>query len=218
MLAACRAYVIAQDEPQNRSLIRLAERASFGMVGTVLGERRVMIEAGHGDLVYFFVHHRLPDAAMLAVIHRIRSSSEDAIRYAPVVLVIDDCPLARALKYARFGYDDILVLPQKCEAIIAHLERQIDTEHVYIEAPNYLGPDRRRLDHGFVRDERRTGEQPHVRLVIYRSVEDGVRVVRRQLRGRTAATPRFHFVTPQIIASPPARAPSARQHRCSLAF
>ena len=129
MLASCRAYVVAQSVAQNRSLVRLAERSGFGFVGSVLGDRRVAIEAERGEIVYFLIHHRLSDDTMAAIIKLLRSNASDAIRYAPIVMIIDDCPFETILKYVQFGFDDIISLPEKREIIIDRLRKQLNSEH-----------------------------------------------------------------------------------------
>ncbi|HHY49413.1 MAG TPA: hypothetical protein GYA10_06660 [Alphaproteobacteria bacterium] len=187
LLAHCRAYVIAHTEAQNRSLTGLAERAGFGFVATVCGERSVSIEARHRDLVYFFVHHRLTDTAIGAVIRLIRQSPDDAIRYAPTILVSPDCPIETVLKYVRLGFDDILTLPERREVLVDRLLGQLESEHVYYETANYLGPDRRRLELTPRQGEGgRATEKPFSRLIIHRSVEHGVRVLKREMFGRTS--------------------------------
>ena len=191
MLSLCRAYVIAQTPAQNRSLVSLAERAGFGFVGTVLGERRVTIEAERGEIVYFLVHHKLSDGTMSSIIRLLRDNDDDAIRYAPILLIIGDCPFETILKYVRFGYDDIIALPEKRESIVARLQNQLNNEQFYVETDDYLGPDRRRMELGAASDRRRA-DSPHARLTIQRTVEHGVRVLRRLYAGqrpRMAAVP-----------------------------
>jgi PleD family two-component response regulator len=189
VLAACRAFAVAHTEAQNRTLVKLGERAGFGFVGTVLGERRVPIEAARGDVVYFLLHFRLSDDAMRAVIRRIRQSNEDAIRFAPICLIIDDCPFETILKYVRIGFDDVIALPEKREVLVGRLMSQLETEHVYFETADYLGPDRRRMEVSVMHDERRTGTTPFTRLIIHRSVTTGVRLVRREIATSVARRP-----------------------------
>lgn len=184
MLAACRAYIVAQTPAQIRSLVNLAERAGFGFVGTVLGERRVAIEAPRGEVLYFFLHHRLSDQVMQSIIRRIRDSREDPIRFAPICLIIDDCPFETIIKYVRLGFDDVIALPEKRDVLVGRLVSQLETEHTYFETADYLGPDRRRMEILPVHDERRTGTTAFTKLIIYRSIETGVRLLRRELVGR----------------------------------
>ena len=186
MLASCRAYVVAQSVAQNRSLVRLAERSGFGFVGSVLGDRRVAIEAERGEIVYFLIHHRLSDDTMAAIIKLLRSNASDAIRYAPIVMIIDDCPFETILKYVQFGFDDIISLPEKREIIIDRLRKQLNSEQLYIETDTYLGPDRRRMEVKPPERESRSDSTMHVRLTIERTIEHGARVVRRQFGGSKA--------------------------------
>jgi hypothetical protein len=167
------------------SLLNLAERAGFGFVGSVLGDRRVAIVAERRDVVYFLVHYRLSDAAMASIVKILRSGPDDAVRYAPIVLVIDDCPYETILKYVQFGYDDIITLPEKREMIVDRLLKQINSEQLYVETDDYLGPDRRRMEVKLPGQESRRGDDtPHTRLTIERTLEHGVRVLRRQFAGQ----------------------------------
>lgn len=187
MLSHCRAYVVAKSGAQNRSLIRLCERAEFGFVGTALGEGAVRLEGGGSDVVFFLMHHLLADNAMKAILGSIRASEPDCLRYAPVILVINDSPYDTILRYIRFGFDDVIILPQKRELIVDRLRAQLNGVHVYFETPDYLGPDRRRFDlQGALSDPKRRLDTPHSRLHIHRSIEKGVRVVRREIVGRKA--------------------------------
>ena len=186
--------MIARTAAQNRSLVRLAEAVGFGFVGTILGERRVAVEAARSDIVFFIVHFNLPDSLMHAVIRQIRSARQDAIRFAPIMLVIGDCPFEMVLKYVRFGYDDVLVLPEKRDNLAGRFRNQLNADHVYFETDTYLGPDRRRMEFGISHDERRKGIAPFVRLSVHRSVETGVRVLRQQVFGKGVRTPPLRSV------------------------
>jgi PleD family two-component response regulator len=205
MLSQCRAYVVAQSGAQNRSLSHLAERAGFGFIGSVLGERRVSIEASRGDILFFLLHHALTDRTQTSVIRRIRECEDEAIRYAPIALVIPDCPYETVLKYVRMGYDDVITLPEKREALIGRLRGQLDTEQVYFETPDYLGPDRRRMEiAAHYRDERRTGDLAYTRLVVHRSIDKGVRILKREIFGRQVVTvpiPRPHYGSTVALAA-----------------
>lgn len=209
MLSLCRAYVIAHTSAQNRSLVALAERAGFGFVGTVLGERRVAIEAERGEVVYFLVHHKLSDTTMSSIIRLLRSSEDDAIRYAPIVLVIGDCPFETILKYVKFGYDDIIALPEKRESIVARLQNQLGNEQLYVETDDYLGPDRRRMELAMVGDTRRHPDTPHVRLTILRTPEQGVRIIRRQIAGRHSRVAAVPGMPPPVTRTISALRPHA---------
>lgn len=175
---------MAQSPAQNKSLLRLAEKSGFGFAGSVLGERRVAIEAERGDIVYFLIHHRLSDPAMKSIIKLLRDHADDAIRYAPIILVIEDCPFETILKYVRFGYDDIITLPEKREVIVDRLRNQLNGTHLYIETENYLGPDRRRMEVDREGESRRKDDTLHIRLTVQRTVEHGARVLRRQFTGQ----------------------------------
>mgnify|MGYP001119831010 CR=1 FL=1 len=190
MLSRCRAFVVAQTEAQNRSLMRLAERAGFGLIGTAFGRHAVAVEGERSEIVFFFVHYMLPDSAMTAIIRRIRQSANDAVRFAPIFLVIQDCPYETILKYVRLGYDDVIVLPEKREALVGRILAQLNCEQLYFETGDYLGPDRRRMDYAESPvDPRRRPETPHTRLHINRTIEEGARVLRFEIVGKRPDAP-----------------------------
>jgi PleD family two-component response regulator len=185
MLSQCRAYVVAQTLPQNRSLITLANRAGFGSVATALDGQPLLSGSSVSEIVFFLLHHQLADGAKLAVIERLRSSVEDTVRYAPIFLIIDDQPFETFLKYVQFGFDDIITLPEKRQILVDRLMGQLNADHVYLESEDYLGPDRRRMEVGTgAGPSRREADTPHVRLTIHRSAERGVQVRRREFAGR----------------------------------
>ena len=179
MLAGCRAYVVARSDQQTRSLSNLARAVGFSYVASVLGDDAVSLDGLENTVVYFFMHYGLGDEVMTSVLGKLRSAPSDAIRYAPVLLVIDDCPFETMLKYVRFGFDDIITLPEKRTILADRLVGQLNTDHVYVETDDYLGPDRRRLELAGAPERR--DQMPSMRLVIHRSIEQGVRVVRREV-------------------------------------
>ncbi len=185
MLSQCRAYVVAQTLPQNRSLVTIANRAGFGSVATALDGQPLLSGASVNEIVFFLLHHQLADGAKRAVVERLRSSVEDAVRYAPIFLVIDDQPFETFLKYVRFGFDDIITLPEKRQILVDRLAGQLNADHIYIENDGYLGPDRRRMEVGANAGLSRSDtDAAHVRLTIHRSPEHGVQVRRREFNGR----------------------------------
>lgn len=183
MLRGCHAYVIAHTQAQNRSLVKLADRAGFSTIGTVLGADASPLDHDGGHLSFFLVHHQLSEPAMRSILTAIRGSANDNVRFAPVILIINDCPFETILKYIQFGYDDVVTLPERCEVLVSRLSSQLNSDHLYFETGSYLGPDRRRMELPAVADDRRTGSHLHTRYIIRRSVQNGVQIVRRELMG-----------------------------------
>jgi hypothetical protein len=186
MLSKCRAYVVAQTPAQNRSLVTLGNRAGFGSVASALDGEPLLSAPLAKEVVFFFLHHQLSDGAKRAVIGSLRASRDDAVRYAPAVLMIDDQPFEAVLHYVRLGFDDIITLPEKLPILVDRLIGQLNADHLYFQTHDYLGPDRRRMEIGVstTAASRRRPDTPHVRLTIHRSSESGVEVRHREFVGR----------------------------------
>jgi hypothetical protein len=185
MLERCHACVVGGDDHRLRSLSTMAGRIGFASVAAVPDGGMPLPDPHGTPLTYFLVHHRLEEEAMHAIIGAIRGSEDDSICFAPLILIIDDCPFELVLRYIRFGYDDVISLPEKRDVLVARLSHQLDCETVYFQTDSYLGPDRRRMDRpSDMPDERRTG-RAHTRLTIIRSIDKGVRVIRQELVGET---------------------------------
>jgi hypothetical protein len=197
MLQGSHAYVVAQTALQNRSLVKLASRAGFSSVATVLGADAAPLDHDGEHLSFFLLHHQLSEPVMRAVIGAIRNSPNDNVRFAPVILIIDDCPFETVLKFIQFGYDDVIALPEKREELVSRLSNQLNTEVTYFEANDYLGPDRRRMELPTdTPDERRTGRHAHTRYTIVRSIDKGVRIARQELHGHAIEPAGRHVTSP----------------------
>jgi hypothetical protein len=181
MLAGCRAYLVAKNERQTRSLHNLARAVGFSYVASVLGDDAVSLDGLDRAVVFFLVHYELGDEVITSVLAKLRSAPSDAVRYAPAVLVIDDCPFETILKYVRFGFDDIITLPDKRTILADRLVGQLNCDHTYFETADYLGPDRRRMELSGTHERRGSGSC--MRLTIHRTIEQGVRVMRREFIG-----------------------------------
>lgn len=193
MLSHCRAFAIAHTSTQNRGLLHLAETVGFGFVGSIMGERRVAIEAKQREIVFFLAHYGLGPGVLQTIVQHLRRLPIDAIRYAPVMVIANDAPFETILQYVRLGVDDVVTLPEKRDVLVSRFTNQLNADHTYYETESYLGPDRRRMEVD-TRDERRTGTSPYTRLIIHRSVEEGVVVRRREIHGSGDAhahQPRF---------------------------
>lgn len=183
MLTHCRAYSIAPTMAASRTLEMLASRSGFGVVHSAFEPGVTQDEPT--PVTYFFVHFHLSDPAMQQVIGQVRDNPAGSMRYSPIILIIDDCPVEVLLKYIEFGFDDVISLPENREVLEARLTAQLNTEHLYVQTANYLGPDRRRMEFPDHSDERRVGVSPHMRLIIRRDPRLGTSVLHRQVVGQT---------------------------------
>jgi hypothetical protein len=97
-----------------------------------------------------------------------------------VIVIADDCSFEKVLSYVRMGFDDVISLPEKRDVLVQRLLAQLHTEHLYVETPNYFGPDRRRMDIE-VNDSRRQGMAGHARFYIRRLPDQGIHIVRHEI-------------------------------------
>jgi hypothetical protein len=179
MLSTCNALIIAPDSGASGPLEVMAERIGFGDVASSLAPRPL----AHGP-TFFIVHYEISEPAMGRVISELRSAADDDTRYAPIILITDDCPVDRLLRYIKLGFDDVIALPEKREVLESRIAAQLHTDQIYFETGDYLGPDRRRMELTPQRDERRNGSIPYHKLTIRRDPAIGISVLRRQMFGQ----------------------------------
>lgn len=191
MFEHCRAFVIAANAVKTRAMELMAHHLGFGAVeGTQDGS----ISQSRAANTYFFVGNHLGDDELLDVIEAVRDERGSRLCFSPIILFTDDHPHETLLKYVRFGFDDVITLPQGRDALAERLAEQLGTEQVYVEAKDYLGPDRRRMDHGA---ELRIGISPHTRVSFVRDPRHGVHAIHREVRGhrfRAQPDPSTHFM------------------------
>jgi hypothetical protein len=190
MLSHCRAYLIAPSVAECRTLASLAARSGFRVVHSAFD---TAAEDPELPVTYFFLHYHLSDAAMQQVIAQVRGLPDPGQRLSPVILIIDDCTVEVLLKYIDFGFDDVISLPEKREVLEARLAAQLNAEQVYYQTPDYLGPDRRRMELPHHTDQRRANLSPHMRMVIRRDPVRGTSVLQRQLVGQALKRPPEYF-------------------------
>lgn len=184
MLAQCHCYVVGRDEEHDHSLMQAAGTLGFASVSKLFHKGLPVIDQSRPRLSFFLVHYQLGEETMRSLVTRIRRNESDQIRFAPLILLLNDGPYELVLRYVRFGFDDVIALPERSELISARLCNQLDREFTYFETHDYLGPDRRRMERpDDVPDGRRTGRHRHTRHTIIRSVDRGVRVLRTETVG-----------------------------------
>lgn len=179
ILAECTAIACCSDGPPLRSLERFAAATSLGRL---LHYRDMAALADdRARIVFFLVHFGLGNDAKIALLQQVRAHPAYRIRFAPVILISDDCDGATYLDYVQMGFDDILCLPDAVELLMDRLLNQLNHDILYIETTDYLGPDRRRMElPGATHAGRLSSSHMHTRLVIHRSLADGPVIVRRQ--------------------------------------
>jgi hypothetical protein len=188
MLDQCHAYVVGRDEEHDHSLMQTAGTLGFISVSGLFrkGTPRVDVRRFFPCL-FVLVHYRLEDEVLRSVIATVRSSENEQIRFAPLVMLLDDGPYELVLRYVRLGFDDVIALPERRELVASRLCGQLGQEITYFGTSGYFGPDRRRMERPVdTSDERRADRHPYTRYTIIRSADRGVRVLRQEnYRGRS---------------------------------
>ena len=178
VLAHCVALVVANNERDAEALMRLAEKLRFGDIAAwspSLGHARFTHR-----LVFFLVHFDFNDADKLALLKSLRHSGSVTLCYAPVVIFLREASASQVLACVEMGFDDVINVPAEGMGMATRLAAQIGRDILYVETRTYLGPDRRRLDRKDHQPAQRPSEEPHARLIIRRTVEEGVHIVRRE--------------------------------------
>lgn len=191
MLEQCHAYVVGRDEEHDHSLVQTAATLGFVSASGLFrkGTPRVQ-ERRNYPCLFFLIHHRLEDQVLRTLLTAVRCSEKDQVRFAPLVLLLDDGPFELVLRYVRLGFDDVIALPERRDLVVSRLCGQLGQEVTYYKTSGYLGPDRRRMERpSDIPDERRTGRDAYTRYTIIRSPEKGVRVLRQEDFGSRSDTP-----------------------------
>ena len=124
MLRRCAAYLIAGDGDA-ASLEDLARHLGFGTVLPLASGQDGDGSSDQFPLRFFLVYGDLEEKALLAIRDLIRASADPNVRFAPVILFVNECPFETYLGYIKMGFDDVLTLPDQTEMLIKRLDAQI---------------------------------------------------------------------------------------------
>jgi DNA-binding NarL/FixJ family response regulator len=191
-LSRCQALVVAHGEQHTGMMLRLCRSVGFGEATDLSELAFASIEQNR--VIYILMHYDLGDGAKEKLLATLRRVERPEISFAPVVLFMPDIPYDDMLKYIEMGFDDVVCLPEKIDVLHNRLEKQLNSDQVYVRTDTYFGPDRRRMEVAGNSHHQRTGTTEFTKTVIRRVPGDGVKVISRQLivRGRPveSATPR----------------------------
>jgi len=170
-MKACAHIVGPQDGP-GAALSDLARSLSFAAVQPFAGVGPAEAQAQQTPLM-FFLFAAVEDVATLkATADSIRFANARRIRFSPLVY-FSESPSVEAIRACvEMGFDDVITLPFTGSRVRDRLSRLIDRRLVFFESAHYFGPDRGNAsDNGISR-----------RIVIMRSTETGVSVIRDEMR------------------------------------
>lgn len=141
MLDQTTALIAASDAGKRDELLELAANIGFGVI---LSADRGGDVRPVGPITFFFLHHDDPPGRKRSVLHTLRVSRDDNLRFAPVIVAGHRLTLDTAKRYAQDGFDDVISLPASIESTRARLAEQLAQPRIYFETADYFGPDRRR--------------------------------------------------------------------------
>jgi hypothetical protein len=184
-LGQCRAYLIAHSGPETDSLTSIARKAGFGDIKTLSAVGEHTPTDDRPRVNFFIVHRHLKPSMMAGAIRSIRLSSNEQIRFAPVILFAEDGPFEMYLNYVHMGFDDVITLPDKQPLLVQRLTGQLVSEQTYFETRDYFGPDRRRMEAAWEADSRRMPDpHSHTRYTFTRTPGIGIHILRTDIFAR----------------------------------
>lgn len=143
-------------------------RALLCSIMHALGIKRIK-EVGDGESALTEIGAFEPDIVLTdwhmepmdgtTLVKTIRHSSEDLIRYVPIIMLSGHSDMMRVQEARDCGVHEFLTKPVSAKSLLARLITIIENPRPFIKTEQYFGPDRRRQDIGAPDDmeDRRTG-------------------------------------------------------------
>lgn len=170
----------ATDGP-GAALMTLASGLGFARVLPYAGAASLERCAARTPLCFVFCP-AVPDISELRpVAESIRFAASRKVRFSPLIYVAENPSLEETRRCIALGFDDVIAMPFTRARFLERIRRQIGTELVYYETPDYFGPDRgQRLVPSDGPPQAFAGR--FRRLEITRHLETGVTVLRDDLQ------------------------------------
>ena len=179
MLEKCTAHLLARTDAQTNTLEQVARASDFGQIRALLSRRQFETSDRPTKLNFFLAHHGVGRGPLVAILRSVRISTDNEVRFAPVILFSPDVAFETYLDLIRMGFDDVITLPEKPQMIVSRLSNQVEREQLYFETSDYFGPDRRRMELGPPPGiERSETAHSHTQHVFRRNADVGVHIVR----------------------------------------
>lgn len=171
-LSACAALIFAPDRHAYDLMAELARHLDFGHV---LDYTRLNAVPPR-TLPFYLIHNGVADHVKMRLLRGLRATEEPRRRYAPIICIIPQGPRHQMVPQVEMGFDEVLFLSDALGEINKAMTGQLGRELLYIESPQYFGPDRRRLERISRGDPRRVpGGTEHRRIQVLRDPERGIR-------------------------------------------
>ena len=171
-LADCAALIFAPDGRSFDQMATLARNLGFGHVL----EYTKLNAVPPKTLPFFLIHNGIAAHLKQRLLRGLRSTDELRRKYAPIICLIPQGPRHQMVPQVEMGFDEVLFLSDPVAEIGKALLAQLGREVLYIESPQYFGPDRRRLERVSRGDPRRVpGGTEHRRIQVVRDPHRGIR-------------------------------------------
>ena len=132
-------------------------RALLCSIMHALGIKRVK-EVGDGEAALTEIGAFEPDIVITdwhmepmdgtTLVKTIRHSSEDLVRYVPIIMLSGHSELQRVREARDSGVHEFLTKPVSAKSLLARLIAIMENPRPFIKTEQYFGPDRRRRDFG----------------------------------------------------------------------
>ncbi len=136
--------LIVEDDRHMRRLIRnvvfalgVKDVAEAGDGSAALEE----LKASHADLVLCDMKMEPMDG--LEFVKQLRSDPENPHRFVPVIMITAYADLETVKEARDAGVSEFMAKPISADALDKHIQRVLKDKRHFVEAPDFVGPDRR---------------------------------------------------------------------------
>jgi len=184
LLIQSTAFIVGSSESSTCGLMDLSRDLGFFAILNFKNMALVEQQITRTPICFFLFSLECEKSNIPVIAALIRSNRNRQIRFAPMIGFTEAANSKTINICLQLGFDDILLPPFGKKNIAPRLEQHIKKPHIYFEANNYFGPDRRvgamKGSNAF-RQTRRRKTKICKKFTIARDMESGVRVVKEQI-------------------------------------
>jgi len=116
------------------------------------------LKTSHPDLI--LCDMKMEPMGGLEFVKRLRSDPDNPYRFVPVIMITAYAELATVANARDAGVSEIMAKPLSAEALDKRIQRVLTDPRHFVEAPDFVGPDRRRRKKDEVVGENRRETPP----------------------------------------------------------
>ncbi len=116
------------------------------------------LKTSHPDLI--LCDMKMEPMGGLEFVKRLRSDPDNPYRFVPVIMITEYAELATVANARDAGVSEIMAKPLSAEALDKRIQRVLKDQRHFVEAPGFVGPDRRRRKKDEVAGENRRETPP----------------------------------------------------------